>query len=77
MSLHKRYGIFRDGKQAEMSKELFSICDKFTLDVPGDNDYRIEGQSVMDWSYKFIRTETGREVADVSKQLIALTVCII
>lgn len=49
---------------AEMRKEFTWFQQKFTLDVPGPNDYTIDG-SFWQHDYTFLRQ--GRTVADVSR----------
>lgn len=66
LSWKPRYEIFRDGaKFAEVIKEFSWFKNKFTLDVPGPNDYTITG-SFWDHEYSFERR--SREVAWVSKR---------
>lgn len=66
-SFKPRYEIFRDGvKMAEVVKEFSWFRKKFTLDVPGPNDYEIQGSFWLH-DYSFLRQ--GRTVATVSKTL--------
>lgn len=59
------YEIYRDGQLfAEVVKEFSWFNQKFTLDVPGPNDYAIEG-SFWQHEYQFIRQ--GRPVARIAK----------
>ena len=61
-----RYEIHRDGRMfAEVVKEFSWFKSKFTLDVPGPNDYEITG-SFWDHDYEF--TRRGRTVATVSRK---------
>lgn len=70
-SLKPRYEIFRGGsKFAEVVKEFSWLKKKFTLDVPGPNDYAIEGSF---WLHEYTFTRGGREVAKVSKKILALS----
>lgn len=65
LSFKKRYDIYRDGQLfAEVVKELSLFKDKYTVDIPGPNDYEVKG-NFWDHEYKFIRQ--GQEVAHVSK----------
>lgn len=65
LSLKKRYDIYRGGNLfAEVLKEWPFFKDKFTVDVPGPNDYSVTG-SFFDHEYAFERQ--GRTVARVSK----------
>ena len=65
LSLKRRYRIFRDGSLwAEVIKELTLFRDSFTVDIPGPNDYQVQGD-FWDHEYEFIHS--GRSVAHVSK----------
>ena len=65
LTLLPRFQLFRDGQMfAEIVKEFSWFKAKFTLDVPGPNDYEISGD-FWDYEYKFRRR--GRIVATVSK----------
>lgn len=71
LSLKKRYEIYRDGRLfAEVAKEWSFVRDKFTVDVPGPNDYEVSGD-FFDHEYAFSRS--GREVAQVSKRFFSWT----
>lgn len=60
-----KYEIYRDGELFAVVVKEFSWLNKtFTLDVPGPNDYSIEGK-FWQRNYEFIRSE--RSVAVVSK----------
>lgn len=67
LRLAATYEIYRNGERvAEVKKELFSLFrDKFEVDVPGPNDYKVEG-NIIDHEYRF--TRGGETVATVSKQ---------
>ncbi len=70
-SFKKRYNIYRNGNLfAEVIKELSLFKDKFTVDIPGPNDYEVRG-NFWDHEYSFLRS--GREVAHVSKAYFTLT----
>lgn len=73
MSFAKTYEIERDGQVfATVKKELFTFFkDKFEVDVPGPNDYRVEG-NVFDHEYTFTRVQSGA-VAQVSKKWFSWT----
>jgi len=59
------YEIHRNGNMfATVVKEFSWFSKKFTLDVPGPNDYTIDG-SFWEHEYSFVRQ--GRQVARVSK----------
>lgn len=65
LTLMPKYEIHRDGGLfAEVKKEFSWLRSKFTLDVPGPNDYSISG-SFWQYEYEFVRG--GRVVAQVSK----------
>lgn len=65
MSWKPRYQIIIDGTVfAEVVKEWSWFDQKFTLDVPGPNDYTIEGSF---WQHEFTFSRSGRVVAEVSK----------
>ena len=69
MSLKKRYEIYRDGRLfADVVKEISFFKDKFTIDIPGPNDYEVSGNL---WDHEYIFTRSGRQVATVSKKLFA------
>lgn len=64
-SFKPRYEIQIGGKKfAEVVKEWSWFQQKFTLDVPGPNDYSIRGSF---WQHEFVFERRGREVAKVSK----------
>jgi uncharacterized protein YxjI len=66
LSLRKTYEIYRAGQLfAEVRKELTFFKDKFTVDIPGPNDYEVTGD-FFDHEYEFIRR--GQPVARVSKE---------
>lgn len=61
-----RYQILIDGNVfAEVIKEWTWFSKKFTLDVPGPNDYTIDGSF---WAHEFTFKRRGRTVATVSKK---------
>jgi len=65
LSLKARYEIYRNGELfAEVAKEFTFFKDKYTVDIPGPNDYEVSGD-FWDHEYTFIRT--GKDVAWVSK----------
>jgi uncharacterized protein YxjI len=71
VSLKKRYEIYREGQLfAEVVKEITLFKDKYTVDIPGPNDYTVQG-NFWDHEYSFLRQ--GREVAHVSKRFFAFT----
>jgi uncharacterized protein YxjI len=66
MSFKKRYEVYRGGHLfAEVVKEVSFFKDKYTVDIPGPNDYEVSGK-FWDHEYAFIRS--GRQVAEVSKK---------
>ena len=59
------YRIIRNGSVfAEVVKEFTWFKQKFTLDVPGPNDYEIDGSF---WIHEYTVTRLGRRVASISK----------
>lgn len=68
-----KYDIYRDGALfAEMTKEFSWFNKTFTLDIPGPNDYTING-SFWDHDYEFLRE--NRVVARVSKAVWSWNHC--
>ncbi len=66
LSWKPRYQIIIDGQVfAEVIKEWTWFKKRFTLDVPGPNDYSIDGSF---WEHEFTFTRSGRTVATVSKK---------
>ncbi len=66
-----RYQILMDDNVfAEVVKEWTWWKKKFTLDVPGPNDYTIDGSF---WSHEFTFTRQGRTVARISKKHFSWT----
>jgi uncharacterized protein YxjI len=65
LSFKKHYDIYR-GTQlfAQVIKELTFFKDKYTVDIPGPNDYEVKG-NFCDHEYQFVRQ--GQEVAHVSQ----------
>ncbi|QEG38115.1 LURP-one-related/scramblase family protein [Roseimaritima ulvae] len=71
LSWKPRYQIIIDGSVfAEVVKEWTWLRKKFTLDVPGPNDYTIDGSF---WQHEFTFERSGRTVARVSKKLWSWT----
>ena len=67
LSFNPRYQIIKNGKVfAEVLKEWSWFKQKFTLDVPGPNDYNIEGSF---WKHEFQFTRQGKVVAEISKNM--------
>ncbi len=70
ISLRPHYRILRGSETiAEVTKEWSWLRKKFTLDVPGPNDYRITGSF---WEYEFTFERGGRVVAEASKRFFSL-----
>ncbi|AXG67983.1 LURP-one-related [Kordia sp. SMS9] len=68
-TLLPKYQIFIDGElYADIQKQWSWFKKKFTLDVPGPNDYTIEGSF---WGHEFSFIRNNREVATISKKLFA------
>lgn len=69
LSFKKTYELYRsESLFATVVKELSFFKSKFTVDVPGPNDYEVKGD-FMSHEYAFIRS--GNEVASVSKQFFS------
>ena len=67
------YRIHRNGELfAEVVKEFTWFKKRFTLDVPGPNDYQIDGSF---WDHEYVFTRGGREVAQVSRAIWSWTHC--
>lgn len=65
LSFKPKYEIYRDGNLfAEVIKEFSWFNKKFTLDVPGPNDYEIDGSF---WEHEYQFSRRGRTVARISK----------
>ena len=65
LSFKPQYHIYVKGsKFAEVTKEFSWFKQKFLLDVPGPNDYEIDGSF---WQHEFTFQRSGRNVASVSK----------
>jgi uncharacterized protein YxjI len=63
------YEIYRNGSLFALVKKEFTwFKKKFTLDVPGPNDYTIDGSF---WLHDYEFTRSGRCVARVSKAIWA------
>lgn len=72
IALRPTYEITRDGQeQAEVRKKFFTpFGDRFTIDVPGPDDYEMKG-SLLD--HDFTISRHGQVAATVSKAWISLT----
>ena len=65
LSWMPKYEIFRNGRLfAEVVKEFSWFSKSFTLDVPGPNDYSINGSF---WQHDYTFTRGGHVVARVEK----------
>jgi len=70
-SLKPRFEVFCGGKKfAEVIKEWSWFKSKFTLDVPGPNDYTIAGSF---WEHEYDFERGGESVAWVSKKYFSWT----
>ncbi len=66
LSFKSTYEIYREGQLfAAVVKEISFFKSKFTVDVPGPNDYSVKG-NFMNFEYEFERS--GKAVARVSKE---------
>lgn len=67
LSWKARYQIIIDEKVfAEVTKEMSWFKQKFLLDIPGPNDYTIEGSF---WEHEFTFSRKNKTVATVTKNL--------
>ena len=66
LSWSPKYEIYREGNLfAEVVKEFSWFNKKFTLDIPGPNDYTIDGSF---WAHEYTFSRMGSVVANVSKK---------
>ncbi len=71
LSLKPKYEIYRNGEHfASIVKEFSWLNSRFTLDVPGPNDYQITG-GFWEYEYEFLRNNVI--VASVSKEFFSFT----
>lgn len=71
MSFKPTYYIYIKGELfAEVVKEFSWFSQKFTLDVPGPNDYRIEGSF---WKHDYTFSRKSGVAAHVSKKMFSWT----
>ena len=71
MALTPTYQIFRDDKlMAYVHRKMFSLRPKFTVDVPGPNDFMVTGDFL---NHEYIFTRSDKEVGRVSKKWFTLT----
>ena len=69
LSFRTVYEIYRSGSLfAEVVKEFAFFKDKYTVDIPGPNDYEVTGNF---WGHEYTFTRSGREVARVSKEFFS------
>jgi uncharacterized protein YxjI len=65
-SFQETYEIHRNGELfAKVVKDFSWFKDKFTVDLPGPNDYEVTGDF---WYHEYKFARKGREVASVSKE---------
>jgi uncharacterized protein YxjI len=71
LSFKTRYDIYRDGDLfAEVIKDFTLFNQQYTVDIPGPNDYAVQGDF---WNYEYTFIRSDQEVAQVSKKFFALT----
>ena len=64
-SFVKHFDVYRQGELfAEITKDLAFFKQSFTVDVPGPNDYSVEGKF---WTYEYEFKRKNQTVASVSK----------
>ena len=69
--LKPKYQIEKGGRLfAEVVKEFSWFNKQFTLDVPGPNDYEINGDF---WEHEYYFTRNGKTVAEVTKKFFSWT----
>ncbi|NVJ61912.1 MAG: LURP-one-related family protein [Gammaproteobacteria bacterium] len=67
LSFRPKYEILIGGTPfAELKQEFSWFSKKFTLDVPGPNDYTIDGSF---WQHEYKFTRRNKQVAEISKEL--------
>lgn len=65
LSWKPKYEIYKDGSlYAEVVKEFSWFNKKFTLDIPGPNDYEIDGSF---WDHEFTFKRKSGIAAQISK----------
>lgn len=73
LSFFPKYEIHQEGSLfAEVVKEFSWFRKTFTLDVPGPNDYSIQGSF---WDHEYVFTRRGATVATVTKSIWSLRHC--
>lgn len=71
LSFQPSYEIYKNGFLfAQVIKEFSWFNTKFTLDVPGPNDYKVTGSF---WEYEYEFSREGRTVAQISKSFWSLS----
>ncbi len=66
LTLLPHYELYRNDQFfASITKKFTWFKNKFELDVPGPNDYLIEGSF---WDYEYLFRRSGQVVAEVSKK---------
>jgi uncharacterized protein YxjI len=69
LSFKTTYEIYRgDNLFAEVVKKFTFFKDNYTVDIPGPNDYEVQGDF---WDYEYAFRRSGRTVARVSKAFFA------
>ena len=69
LSFKTTYEIYRgDNLFAEVVKNFTFFKDNYTVDIPGPNDYEVQGDF---WDYEYAFLRNGRTVARVSKAFFA------
>ena len=68
-SFRPEYKIYRDRNLiAKVIKRLVLFKDNYIVDIPGPDDYKVNGNF---WSYEYTFTRSGRKVAVVSKKFFS------
>jgi uncharacterized protein YxjI len=69
LAMMPRYRLYKDGELfAEVQQKISWFKKKFILDVPGPNDYTIDGSF---WDHNYLFQRKGRVVASVSKKMFS------
>ncbi|HEV7126011.1 MAG TPA: LURP-one-related family protein [Ktedonobacterales bacterium] len=70
LTFRPTYEILKDGQEvAEVKKQLTFFREEFTIDIPGPDDLRVDGDFL---NHEYTITRGGQPVAQVSKQWFSL-----
>ena len=69
LAMMPRYRLYKGGELfAEVQQKISWFKKKFILDVPGPNDYTIDGSF---WDHNYLFERRGKTVASVSKKMFS------